>query len=661
MGVLASCAQTDETTAPLGAVFPGAASAQGVMSVRPAWATADHFVEQVAAQEQIAIQVHLRMRNEAAAMAELASISDPENQNFGKFLSDDQFNAKYAPTDADVAAVRAHLEGAGLTVTDVPANHTYLAATGEAAQIERAFATALGHYAVDGKTLLAPMSAPALPSAVSSKVLSVVGLSSQRQFKPHYVRTRSADGEVSPHDRGDLNTCSEWFGEKAHVTNPAFPGIAPPALIPCGYYPAQLRRAYGLADTVRHGNDGTGVSVAIVDAFLSPTLFVDAQTYAAQNDPEYPLDAAHFTALMAPGIPQQPDIGWYGEQTLDVEAVHAMAPGAKIVYVGAQSAQDTDLIAAINLIIQLRLATVISNSYGSFEDPAVDNTPWHSIATQAGLKGIGLYFSSGDNGDYTLDPDPQNPAKPPYVSMPAALDNVVAVGGTALALGQTGNDQFEIGWANEKYRLLPAPAPTAPADTTTPPPAPTPALVWTDVGFVGGAGGGASKVYRQPAWQKGIVPPALSTTPSGAARVLPDVAMLADPYTGFVIGESDPDPTSPTYKQYGESSIGGTSLACPLFAGTIAVAQQRAGRKLGFTAPLLYKAYKKSGAAFRDIAPITPTQAVSYVNPAKIETVVTLDFQGQGLIHTAPGFDTVTGLGAPNGTTFLDAIVKARR
>src|SRR5262249_47375076 len=150
-----------------------------------------------------------------------------------------------------------------------------------------------------------------------------------------------------------------------------------------GYTPAQLRKAYGFDDLVKHGLDGTGVNIAIIDAYMSPTLLADAQAYFVAHDPDHPLDAAHFSAQMGPGTPPpRVSTGWYSEQSLDVEAVHAMAPGANIVYIGAQTAQDQDLIGAINMIVSGNLATIVSNSYGGMEagSTLADLDPWHSIA-----------------------------------------------------------------------------------------------------------------------------------------------------------------------------------------------------------------------------------------------------------------------------------------
>ena len=113
-----------------------------------------------------------------------------------------------------------------------------------------------------------------------------------------------------------------------------YPSPAPWAV--CGYTPPQFRSAYHLTGAA----DGTGVTVAIVDAYLSPTLLSDGQTYAQRHDPTHPLSGSQFAINQPAGYNQQ-DLcgasGWFGEQTLDVEAVHSTAPGANILYTAASN------------------------------------------------------------------------------------------------------------------------------------------------------------------------------------------------------------------------------------------------------------------------------------------------------------------------------------
>jgi subtilase family serine protease len=602
---------------------------------RPRWATADREIGAVDATEPLRLQIHLRMRDEQAAMAELQAISDPDSPRYGQFLSNAQFDARYAPTEADVAEVRAHLEANGLRVTFVPDNRAFVSAEGPAAAVERAFGTHLARYQVGTAIRRAATSPIRLPAHLDARVLTVLGVSTPVTMKPHKVRVGGLTPASEEDPQAAAGSCSQWFGQIADTSDPPYaPGWSPLSVGPCGYYPPQLRKAYGFAEAVENGFDGTGVNVAIVDAWQSPTLLIDAQTYAAKNDPAHPLNASQFSATMAPGTPTPPDKGWYGEQILDVEAVHAMAPGANIHYVGAQSADDPDLIAAINLILTQNLATIVSNSYGDTEADTNDFDAWHSIAIQAGLKGVGLYFSSGDDGDESGNTADGKPS----ADFPASLDNATAVGGTSLAIRQDGQRLWELAWATGESRLVDvSPDGGAPDAGTT--------RVWQPAApgeFVYGSGGGTSTQYAQPWYQRLLVPRALATVHGDKPmRVVPDVAMLGDPDTGFVVGQ-----TSTRTKQYREGVIGGTSLASPLFAGVMALAEQHASRSFGFANPLFYRAYWLF--AFRDVAPAFIPKVIAVPGRAAL----TFDYPAQ-TIRSAFGYDNVTGLGTPEGVWFL--------
>ena len=333
--------------------------------------------------------------------------------------------------------------------------------------------------------------------------------------------------------------------------------------------------------------------------------------------------------------------GWYGEETLDIEAVHSMAPGARVVFYAAYSDQDSDMDAALNWVVDHHVAQIVSNSYGDWGEaiPADQVAAERAIFIQAACEGIGLYFSSGDNGDEvdtlgyrTTD----NPASSPWVT---------AVGGTSLGVGATNNYLFETGWGTRKSLLS--------TDGTSWDP--TPPGNW-----IYGSGGGTSQLFAEPWYQKHVVPSSLSdwfsTTSPG--RVVPDVAMDGDPTTGMLVGEtqtwSDGSVSYDTYR------IGGTSVSCPLFAGVMALADQRAGHPHGFVNPLLYALARSN--AFRDI-----------VNPAGTIAAVRCDYaNGQdasdGMVYslrtfdqteslqTTPGYDDVTGMGSPNGLAFLQAV-----
>ena len=133
------------------------------------------------------------------------------------------------------------------------------------------------------------------------------------------------------------------------------------------------------------------------------------------------MTTSQLVQVVAPGTyrrpqnPAQDPQGWCGEETLDVEAVHGMAPAAKIVYVGSpNNYQDMD--AAMNHVVDRHLASIVTNSYGwTGEERCRGATSSRSKQTlvQAAAEGIGVYFSSGDNGDETAASATRAPTGPP--------------------------------------------------------------------------------------------------------------------------------------------------------------------------------------------------------------------------------------------------------
>jgi len=188
-----------------------------------------------------------------------------------------------------------------------------------------------------------------------------------------------------------------------------------------GYAPAQLRTAYGVTGT-------STTTVAVVDAYASPSALQDLNAYRAQ----FGLGAASLTQVNQSGVSALPagDTGWGQEEALDLDMVSAICPGCKILYVGANSASFADLSTAVTTAYRLG-ATVISNSYGGSEysgevaASAAYNTP--------AANGVAVTVSSGDSG---------------YgVQFPAAASGVVAVGGTHLVLNADGSRQSETVWS----------------------------------------------------------------------------------------------------------------------------------------------------------------------------------------------------------------------
>jgi subtilase family serine protease len=620
--------------------LPATASAQGRQDIpqsHPLWANAQAKVADTAAASKLSFRVYLNQRDNAGAEALAQAVSDPDSKTYRQYLSTDQVRDRFAASDATVNAVKAWLTGSGFSIGDVPSNRAYVEATGTAGQTQNAFGVKLGKYKVKGQTLRAADKNLSVPANLASDVLGVVGVDQATNlFKPDHETGSGTPSDVAP-GPGFRNArpCSAYYGEKIDTTDPAYNGKHLP-YAPCGYTPAQLRSAYGV-DNV--GADGKGTTIAIVDAFASPTIYSDASTYAKKNDPQHPLKQSQFKQHVFPANPvlEPPDqcdaAGWYGEETLDVEAAHGLAPGADILYVGGESCEDNALDEALNYVIAGHKADIVSNSYGDTgEDiPADEVKVFNQISLQAVLEGIGVYFSSGDNGDEVAR------LGTPSADFSASAPWITAVGGTSIAIGKDGKRIFETGWETSKSSLTNG--------------------VYGPAAYTSGSGGGTSRLFAQPFYQKGVVPDALAKknqTGNNKGRVVPDISAVGDPNTGFLVGQTQTFPDGAYYDQY---RIGGTSLASPVFAGIMAVADSRDHFHHGFINPVIYKLTSRTP-AISDVKHVdAAVERVDYANSVDasdglLTSVRTLDYQGL-TIHTTPGYDDVTGLGTPNGLLFL--------
>jgi subtilase family serine protease len=409
-------------------------------------------------------------------------------------------------------------------------------------------------------------------------------------------------------------------------TDPYGAGTLPYA--PCGYTPQQIKGAYGLGST---GLDGSGQTVAIIDAYAAPTIAADVDQWSI-NRGLPTLHGGQFSQVVAPGTYNHPEQGlkqdpqgWYGEETLDIEAVHGMAPGANIVFVGApNSFQDLD--AALNHVVDRGLAQIVSNSYGSDTEmlPPGVIKPFEDTILQGVIEGIGIYFSSGDDGDESLVEG--------YITTdwPASSPFVTAVGGTTLAVGATDNYLFETGWGTYTSSWTgTAWSPAAPGT------------------WLYGGGGGVSQIFDEPSYQVGVVPSSVFSAQGRTGRAVPDLSANADPNTGYLIGETQTFPDGSV--KYSEYRVGGTSLSCPLVAGIMALADQNIGKPHGFANPVFYS----HPGAFTDV--VSPASTVAVVRTNFVNSIdssaglaYVLRTANQTLsLDTTPGYDDVTGLGSP--------------
>ncbi|MCU4187033.1 S53 family peptidase [Acidiferrimicrobium sp. IK] len=607
---------------------------------RPSFATSGTDTGAVPASTPVDFEIALNLPKEAAAEQEVQALSTPGSPSFRKFLTADQFRAAYAPSAAATAAVSSWAEKSGLSVVSVAPSRLYVEVAGTAAQAENLTGTSLHHYQSGGKVLTGPTSDYKVPASLASTVAGFVNLDDSDTAQP----AASLPGPP-PGVRYGVQPCSAYYGEKIATDKPSAYGQKWPYTI-CGYHATQYQKAFGLYEGIRNGVDGRGVTVAITDAYASPTMLADANQWSRQNG--LPTFAPGQYTQITPNAdaysrehacgPQ----GWYGEESLDVEAVHAMAPGANILYYGGANCAG-GLNKAWASAIDQGKASVVTDSwtFGNENVSPAAQTFFQNYLLEAATTGITVQFSSGDSGDGT-----SGGTKPSAktVEFPASNPYATGVGGTSTEIGVNGQIVFQHGWSSDYSQL------SADGTSWTPTPPGT---------YSSGAGGGTSVLYKQPFYQKGVVPASISkyygSTPM---RAVPDVAMPADPNTGLRIGETQVFKDGTYYSTY---RLGGTSLSSPLFAGVMADAIQYNGSAVGLVNPLLYRNVDTS--AITDVLPPSSptatvrTNLVNGVNNANGYSYVlqTIDVQTT-TIHTLPGYDDETGTGTPNGAAFLQAM-----
>ncbi len=364
------------------------------------------------------------------------------------------------------------------------------------------------------------------------------------------------------------------------------------------YGPYQLREAYKVNDLItKQGITGKGTSITIIDAYGSPNIRKDLQTFNAT----WGLPNARLNVIAPYGIDGQ-DSAWISETSLDVEWAHVMAPAATINLLVARDSNDYSIYKVLAYAIKHNLGDVISLSFGESEncvDPALRQAE-HRLFVDAARKGMTLLAATGDFGSAQLSCDGSSFQK--AVSFPTDDPLVTAVGGTALkADAITGRYLRESAW-NESASYNKA------------------------------TGGGYSKLYRAPAFQRGLLP-------KNAGRGVPDLALNASVNGGVIVLESHRPEGRPII-----NIMGGTSAAAPELAGLFADGVQMAHHRLGALNAALYQL--GSGPNYsRLMHDITSGNNI-------------LLSSGLGGYIAGDGWDAVTGWGSPrNAGQFLEALI----
>ena len=295
---------------------------------------------------------------------------------------------------------------------------------------------------------------------------------------------------------GQANAANSLVVQPAIAATPLFGSSSP-----TGLSPSSVQSAYGV-NQVSLGTvtgNGTGQTIAIIDAYFDPTVLSDLQKF----DSQYGLqDPPSLTQYVQNGF-LPTNSGWALETALDVEWAHAMAPAANIVLVEAQPTLN-DLFSAVSFASHLSGVSVVSMSWGAGE--FAGESAYDSIfTTPAGHNGVTFVASSGDSGT---------------TEYPSASPNVLSVGGTTLTVTSQGNYVSESPWS--------------------------------------GSGTGTSPFEPQPTWQAAATSAAGL---SSSGRTTPDVSFVGNPSTGVSVYSSVPYAGRSGWFTVGGTSVGAPAWA----------------------------------------------------------------------------------------------------
>jgi len=644
--------------------------------------------------KQINVTVWLKLHNKPALDALVRQMYDKASPNYHHFLTLKQFKAKFAPTDKDAASVRNFLASQNLRVTSTDKHNHYVMAQGRIGDMQKAFNTQINRVMVGGAIHRVNAKEAAVAGPAAAFVASVQGLSdlsyrsdaapaADPETGTPYAGLPltgagtnglffSADCLRSPQlvtfTTGGGFPAAAYFGNRygADITN------GPPNLPSCGYDAAEIQTAYGLNQLYKHGLDGTGQTIVIVDAFGSNTIVDDANLFSQLNGLPA-LTSSNFQIYTPNGSAACTSTNgciagnWQFETTLDVEWAHAVAPGANIALVLGADNSFTNLDIANLFAIENQLGSVISNSFGIPEIALVNFLPSelvveNGISEIAAALGISQNISTGDAGDNQALDNAAFGINSVSVGANADSPFATAIGGTSTFLDSNHNIKLQTGWGLNFARIA----------NPTPNPPTIPPLFF---GFQGGSGGGTSAVYSKPSFQRRL---------RGKFRQVPDISMNADPETGNeIIVTPDSVPGDPQFVEV----FGGTSLSCPMFSALWAIANQAAGGgPIGQAAPILYQL---GGDAIVDVKAVSSPFNVTGVilNPPNKPVFESAAYLAQPLgnttrflstlfqsaastrwdvftfgtdssLTTGNGWDNVTGLGTPNGGEFVQAVVE---
>ena len=526
--------------------------------------------------------ISLYFNRSAAQQADLEALlaaqQDPSSPQYHQWLTPDQFAARFGMAPSDIDQVQSWLQQQGFSIDSVARSRNMIRFSGTVGQVESAFSTQMHYYNAGGVRHFAPSTALSVPAAIAPVV---AGFRNLNDFRPRaqHITTRGAFTSSQ--------TGSVFF--------------APP----------DIATVYDIGPLTSGGVNGAGQSIAVAGQSaidLSQIANFQSTSGLTKKDP---------LLVLVPGTgdSQVAANGDEGESELDVEWSGAMAPGATVVFVYTGSNTSFGVFDSVQYAVDELIAPIISLSYDSCETELTqtDLTTLEAIMSQGAAQGQTILVASGDQGSTACSGDTHLTTaqqEAVAVNYPASSAYATGLGGTEIDNSVSGADSSGSAYWGAKGS----------SDVISSALKYIPEVAWNDDSAQGGlsaSGGGASALVKRPSWQTGV--PGIA---SGSMRLVPDVSLYSSPgLPGYLYCTSDQtnwNTTNPPLQQAscnsgfrdsatGELTVaGGTSFAAPIFAGMVALINQKAGYTTGqgLINPTLYKLAANGStyaSAFHDI------------------------------------------------------------
>jgi pseudomonalisin len=465
----------------------------------------------------------------------LAAQADPASPLYHKWLTPNEFGARFGASRAAVANVAAWLVSHGFTIDEVARGRGWINFSGTARQVEETFDTEMHDYDVAGTVHHANALQPSIPRALAGVIQGIVSLNDFRRPPLHHRIQALPAAAGQP--KANPNYSSAGFNYLA---------------------PADFATIYGLGSVYGNNLTGSGQAIAIVartDILLSDVAAFRSVFNLPANDPVVAYNGA------TPG-----DLGGdeETEADLDTEWSGAVAPNATVYLVVSASTDTTDGVdLSAQFIVDNNLAPVMSTSFGSCEaEMNSDLAFYNNLWSQAASQGITSMVAAGDAGAAGCQTGGDTTGTGRAVNGLCSTKYDVCVGGTEFmdannpaAYWSSTNNQTTLGSALSYI----------------------PEMAWNESGTVSGGGnlwatgGGASSVYTKPTWQ---VAPGV---PADGLRDVPDVALTAAGHDGYLVMQDGLF-----------TVVGGTSAASPSFAGLMSLVVQQTAARQGNANTVLY-------------------------------------------------------------------------